>query len=415
MISSMRLATDLAQRAFLAGLFVLTCTSISIAAAPAEMPAEPMAFYVATGAPDACGVGCNRWIAVEGQIDANAASRFRKFLQRTKDRNLPIYFASPGGNVDQAIAMGGMLRERGAVARVGRTVASECGFEAQDSAPCLKVKQSGAEMHAALWTRGAICVSACPYLILGAATREIAADAVLGVHSARVVVAFTGGTPTKEMRAAATERGRERIDRSLSSYLKRMGAETSLLDLAHTVRFEDMHVLTREEIVRFGIDRREFVETPWTFENAARGVVYKTVSQRDGVDGPYRTTHWRLFCMDGERFELDYQRQAAGNSALPTVSISNATSTSLYFRPPPTRRQGVEIWGLSLTKAAFHSFTEAPQFDFTETALSDGRRLARTMRLSSEGLTGALEKLTATCTPPPPTQPRHTVENSLTQ
>jgi len=406
----MRLATDLVQRAVLAGLFVLTCTSISIAAASADMTAEPMAFYVATGAPDACGPGCNRWIAVEGQIDANAASRFRKFLQRVKDRNLPIYFASPGGNVDQAIAMGGMLRERGAVARVGRTVARECGFEAQDSAPCLKVKQSGAEVHADLWTRGAICVSACPYLILGAATREIAADAVVGVHSARVVVAFTGGTPTREMRAAATERGRERIDRSLSSYLKRMGAETALLDLAKTVRFEDMHVLTREEIARFGIDRRDFVETPWTFENAARGVVYKTLTQRDGADGLYRTTHWRLFCMDGERFELDYQRQAAGNALLPTISISNAPSASLYFRPPPTKRQGVEIWGLSLTKTAFRTFTEVPRFDFTETSLSDGRRLARTTRVSSEGLAGALEKLTVTC--PAPSPQRRSAENS---
>jgi len=374
------------------------------------MPAEPMAFYVATGAPDSCGPGCNRWIAVEGQIDANAASRFRKFLQRVKDRNLPIYFASPGGNVDQAIAMGGMLRERGAVARVGRTVARECGFEAQDSAPCLKVKQSGAEMHADLWTRGAICVSACPYLILGAPTREIAADAVVGVHSARVVVAFTGGIPTREMRAAATERGRERIDRSLTSYFKRMGAETALLDLAHTVRFEDMHVLTREEIVRFGIDRRDFVETPWTFENAARGVVYKTLTQRDGADGLYRTTHWRLFCMDGERFELDYQRQAAGNALLPTISISNAPTTSLYFRPPPAKRQGVEIWGLSLTKTAFRTFTEVPRFDFTETSLSDGRRLARTTRLSSEGLASALEKLTVTC--PAPSQPHRSAENS---
>jgi hypothetical protein len=411
MISSMRLVADLVQRALLAGLFALTCASIPAAAA--ETSAEPMAFYVATGAHDACGPGCNRWIAVEGQIDANAASRFHRFLQRIKDRNLPIYFSSPGGNVDQAIAMGGMLRERGAVARVGRTVVRECGFEAQDSAPCLKVKQSGLEMHADLWTRGAICVSACPYLILGAATREIAADAVVGVHSARVVVAFTGGTPTKEMRAAATERGRERIDRSLSSYLKRMGGETALLDLARTVRFEDMHVLTREEIARFGIDRRDFIETPWIFENGARGVVYKTVAQRDGTEGPYRTTHWRLFCMGGDRFELDYQRQAAGNSLLPTVSISHAPSTSLYFHPPPAKRQGVEIWGLSLSKAAFRSFTEAPQLDFTETSQSEGKRLARTTRLSSEGLGAALEKLTTTC--PAPSQPRHGNETALTQ
>jgi len=124
----------------------------------------------------------------------------------------------------------------------------------------------------------------------------------------------------------------------------------------------------------------------------------------------YRTTHWRLFCMDGERFELDYQRQTAGNALLPTISISNAPATSLYFRPPPAKRQGVEIWGLSLTKTAFRTFTETPRFDFTETSLSDGKRLARTTRLSSEGLASALEKLTVTC--PAPSPPRRSAENS---
>jgi len=41
------------------------------------------------------------WIAVEGKIDSDAASRFRKFLLQT-DRDwpatLPFYFPSPGGS-----------------------------------------------------------------------------------------------------------------------------------------------------------------------------------------------------------------------------------------------------------------------------------------------------------------------------
>src|SRR5258707_9457798 len=115
--------------------------------------------------------------------------------------------------------MGAMLRERHAVARVARTVARECGFEAQGSDACLKLKQSGRELHGDLWTRGAMCNSACPYLILGATTREIAPDAVLAVHSPKVVLRFSGGTPTEQMRAAATARGLERADRMLSSYI----------------------------------------------------------------------------------------------------------------------------------------------------------------------------------------------------
>src|SRR4051812_44535291 len=33
----------------------------------------PVTFYVAKGAPDACGPGCDRWIAVDGQINGDAA------------------------------------------------------------------------------------------------------------------------------------------------------------------------------------------------------------------------------------------------------------------------------------------------------------------------------------------------------
>src|SRR3954462_8943410 len=79
---------------------------------PGIAPVAPMTFYVVKGAPDACGQGCDRWIAVEGQIDSAAAPRFRKFLRQVVDRSLPIYFSSPGGNVDQAVAMGVMLREK---------------------------------------------------------------------------------------------------------------------------------------------------------------------------------------------------------------------------------------------------------------------------------------------------------------
>ena len=192
---------------------------------PRTAPVPPMTFYVAKGEADSCGRGCDSWIAVEGQVDSGAAPRFRKFLQKVRARNLPIYFSSPGGNLDQAVAMGAMLREKPTIARVARTVVRECGFEAQDSDACMKLKQSGRELHGELWTRGAMCNSACPYLMLGASTREIGPDVVLAVHSPKVVVRFSGnGAPTAEMRAAATVRGLERADRMLSSYIVRMGA-----------------------------------------------------------------------------------------------------------------------------------------------------------------------------------------------
>ena len=187
-------------RAFFVVIVALLSASASAAPAklrpvpPAALPA-PMVFYVVKGAPDTCGHGCDSWIAVEGQVDGLAAPRFRKFLQQVGNRALPIYLASPGGNLDQALAMGTMLRERRATARVGRTLVSDCGFEAQDSAACVKLKQSGRVLHGDIFTRNANCNSACPYLLLGAAIREVAPDALLAVHSAKVVVHFRGDVP----------------------------------------------------------------------------------------------------------------------------------------------------------------------------------------------------------------------------
>jgi hypothetical protein len=393
-------------RALVVAALALICSpalAVSSASRPAPPmgPTPPMVFYVARGAPDACGNGCDSWIAAEGQVDAGAAPRFRKFLRQVRDRNLPIYFSSPGGNLDQALAMGAMLRERPVVARIARTVVKECGFEAQDGDACIKLKQSGRELHADLWTRGAMCNSACPYLILGASTREIAPDAVLAVHSPKVVVHFSGGIPTPEMKAAATQRGLERADRLVSSYVARMGAEAALLDLARTIKFESMHVLTREEIIRFGIDRREFVETPWIFENSGRSLVHKIAVAKGDAGNSYRTLQWRLFCFTASQFELDFQRQVAAVPAFATVSISSGGPKPLYFATPPAKPQGFEIWGLRMNRVSVQTFADLPQFDFTETTFApDGRRLARPEKFSNEGLAGALGHLLATCPPP---------------
>jgi hypothetical protein len=389
---------------------ILLLLGASASAAPAKLrPAlataapPPMVFYVARGAPDACGRGCDSWIAVEGQVDGSAAPRFRKFLQATGNRDLPIYLASPGGNLDQALAMGTMLRERGATARVGRTLVSDCGFEAQDSAACIKLKQSGRVLRGDIFTRSANCNSACPYLLLGATTREVAPDALLAVHSAKVVVYFRGDVqPPAEIRAAANQRGRERADKMLSAYIVKMGADIGLFDLARSIAFESQHVLTRDEIARFGIDRRDIAETSWKFENGVRSMVSKFASVREDGGKAWRLSQWRIICSSNEQFELDFQRPAlAFGSMLPTVAISGIGPTQQHFNWPPAKVQGYEIWALRVTRASVQGLAAVPQFEFTESVqAADGKRVARSAKFSTEGLAGALTTLAATCPPP---------------
>jgi hypothetical protein len=403
-------------RAFLVAILVLVgapAFAVPNRPAPAAVPPTPMVFYVVKGAPDACGRGCDSWIAVEGQVDGAAALRFKKFLQQVGKRDLPIYLASPGGNLDQALAMGAMLRERRATARVGRSVVHDCGFEAQDSVACLKLKQSGRELRGDLFTRGANCNSACPYLLLGATSREVAPDALLAVHSAKVVVHFRGADPPAEVRAAANQRGRERADRMLSAYLVKMGADIGLFELARSIKFESQHVLTREEIVRFGIDRREIVETPWKFENSVRSMVSKAAAVREEGGKSWRLAQWRIICSSSEQFELNFQRPAlAAGTALPMVTLSGAgVPAAQQFNWPPAKVQGFEIWALRMTHASVQTLASLPQFEFMESVQNaDGKRVARAAKFSTEGLAGALTTLAATCPPPKNVVLRQTVD-----
>jgi hypothetical protein len=388
----------------IAVLLLLCAPAIAAPAArpsPADAPAPPVMFYVAKGAPDACGRGCDRWIAMEGQINSDAALRFKQFIkQHVKDRHLPMYFSSPGGNLEQAIFIGNMLRELSAVARVARTIVKDCGFEAQTSDVCLKLKRSGRELAGDLTTRGAQCNSACPYLILGAATREVAPDAILGVHSPKVVLRYSG-LPSREMLAAATQRGVVRVDRLLSDYVFKMGIEGELLDVARSIKFEDMHVLTRDQIFRFGIDRREFVETPWAFENLGRALIRKSAIARDENGKTWRVLQWRLFCLNAEQFQLDFQRQVTVSPTLAAISISSGGAKPLAFAFPPAKPAGYEVWGLRMPRSSAQAIADLPLIDLTETAVApDGRRLAHPEKLSTEGLSASLASLLATCPAP---------------
>ena len=82
-------------------------------------PKAPLHLYLAKGEPNACGEGCSEWIAVEGFFDAGAAGRATAFLRRHAARKLPVFFQSPGGNTDAAMALGRQLRQMGITAGVG--------------------------------------------------------------------------------------------------------------------------------------------------------------------------------------------------------------------------------------------------------------------------------------------------------
>jgi hypothetical protein len=203
-----------------------------------------------------------------------------------------------------------------------------------------------------------MCNSACPYLILGAAAREIAPNTVLAVHSPKVILSIRG-KPSEKQRAEAVQRGMERANRIVAVYLARMGIDRGLLDLAKTVKFESPHVLARDEIFRFGIDRREFVETPWQFENAGRAFVSKIAIARTSDGATFRTTQLRLFCDGKDRARLmlvrEFDKSAIGTSSVALIANSEKPLT---FAVLP-RVGGFEIRSAAIASDELKNFFRA--------------------------------------------------------
>jgi hypothetical protein len=187
----------------------------------------------------------------------------------------------------------------------------------------------------------------------------------------------------------------------LSNYIFKMGIEGELIDVAKTTKFEDMHILTRDEMFRFGIDRREFVETSWAFENLGRPLIPKSAISRGENGKSWRALQWRLFCHNTEQFQLDFQRQVNASPTFAAISMSSGGAKPLAFAFPPAKPAGYEVWGLRMPKSSAQAIADLPQIDLTETANApDGRRLAHPEKLSIEGLPASLASLLATCPPP---------------
>ena len=134
-------------------------------------------------------------LAINGKIGPAAASWFR---DRMDDAHLVagdvILLSSPGGDLNQAIIMGEMIRSRGLVTAVG--VADATGH----------IKPS-------------YCASACVLTYAGGKTRYGIEGSALGVH--RFVASSPGRDPVVETQRTAG---------MVLSYLTRMGVSSSVME-----------------------------------------------------------------------------------------------------------------------------------------------------------------------------------------
>lgn len=385
-------------------LFLLAAVLLVHGEVRAETAAEKAGFpprliiYNAKGPANSCGPGCDRWIAVEGQVDEGAAVRVSRFLRAVKDTGRPIYFHSPGGSVRPSYVIARLLRGRNATARIGRTIPTACAGGTQVDAACLKVKTAGREVEAELTTRNAMCNSACGYLFLGATTREVAPDAAIAVHNSKLTLVARGPFSAQQI-ADFKRHSMAKADRERAAFVVSMGISRELDDLIKTVKFESLHVLTRAELYRFGIDTRPLPETAWTLEAESRPYVRKIAAAKQGDGAAFRTMEWRLFCENKDRARLMFVRESdPGSGGLKTMMLAAGLDKSVAFGKYPARVGKYEVWSDVVAPDAMQAILAAPRLQMGEGTLSaEGKTTLATFDIDTLGLGTSWTRLLTSC------------------
>jgi hypothetical protein len=305
---------------------------------PAPLP-PPIVFFIAKGEPNACGPGCQEWIVADGTIDLAADGRLRALLSKLGGRKLPVFFHSPGGSVAAGLAIGRLLRARGLTAGVGWTIPQGCDAQQAREAACDKLKRSSRDLIAEFDTERTMCNSACVYALVGAAVRDVGAGIKLGIHSSSISFSLrrTDGegrvtrVPTKvspEVMRTAIQAGYERI----AVYLREMGIGAGLLAAAREVRNDRLHFLTRDEIVAFGIDRRERIEGAWWLLDRPSGAsAIKLIEAKDS--GAFRKTYLRLTCQNASSVRFQYARELGADRASLSIPLRVTASGKTFSLP----------------------------------------------------------------------------------
>jgi hypothetical protein len=401
---------------FLRLVLLSACISSALAAGANAAPVEPQSapgwppivFYVAKGEPNACGAGCSEWIAAEGTIDENAHRRLHGLLNRLDRRKLPIYFHSPGGSLEAAMAIGRMMRERGITARVGRTIPRGCDPLQEREAACDALKRAGRELLAELRTARTLCNSSCVYALVGARVREVGAGARIGVHEIAASRYDERALPVPVDRKSLSQAQLKHLQAAevrLARYIVDMGIDKGLFDAAAQIGHERVRYLSLNEIARFGIDPREFHQSRWMTDEGPPGplAVVKFVVEAKGAPKDYRTTLIRLTCGRPGELRVEYSREVSSLDR--PASIAVTTRGDAFVLAPPRSKPALGYNDVRiedrLARVPVAFFEDAAAGDAIEIAqapdISLPDKTSRPLRLSLDGLPESIGTLAKRC------------------
>ena len=243
------------------------------------------------------------------------------------------------------------------------------------------------------------CSSACVFALIGAKVRKVPPGARLGVHSG------DASGFAREKRETFLRESVARIRR----YHQEMQIDAGLLEVAAKIPSEQLYFLSRDEIVGFGIDAREFQETRWiVLERPQRPVeVVKFLLEAKGTSPKeYRVSLIRLGCASPGRLWIGYYRGLGWNeTGIPRAIKLSMGDRSAWF-PKATSISKLDwidtggsfqIAGDLRAIGVFRGRDDAGNDRHRESDPASAATSLRITKLSTVGLSRALEPLRKTC------------------
>ena len=211
----------------------LACIGVAVPASASDID-----FRVVTLQAQRCGQSCPQVIAAEGDIDAAAPERFIAFIRAyVRDRRVRnvVFLHSPGGQVVPALKLGLNMRQFGTAVVVARVLPGSSEDPNGQFAP-------------------ARCMSACVFVLMGGKRRVVPTQSLVGIHRMfREDFSYDpgGDRNRKHEKLFATGSMVDLIGR----YASTMGISRELVSEAEKVSPEDIHIVTRQELVRWRLGR----------------------------------------------------------------------------------------------------------------------------------------------------------------
>lgn len=186
---------------------------------------DAMIFYVAHGAPDACGQGCSDWIAAEGTVQWDTHKRLIAILDRNAGHKFPIVIHAWGeSNLNVAASLGRILRDRGIDTTAGNTVIDACN--GKNDTECFALKRPGGPLDARLNMTEQRCDFGCVLMLAGGVHRSLPRGASVILGGMAIHNRLAPNVSDERREGLTTLFGEQ-----FRMYLRDMGVEQELLDI----------------------------------------------------------------------------------------------------------------------------------------------------------------------------------------